>query len=126
VVSLGELLNMYFEDADLWAATESTKRYVIKFLMDCEISKTMSNELKSSDLIEHCLLRRGSAAMPVTIYHDIAYLRSIMKNAMPVFNVSANWPVFEEAFPILIEMKLVGKSQNELEDQQKKNLINYE
>jgi hypothetical protein len=108
VVSLGELLNMYFEDADLWAATGSTKRYVIKFLMDCEISKTMSNELKSSDLIEHCRLRRGSGAMPVTIYHDVANLRSVMKNAMPVFNVSANWPVFEEAVPILIEMKLVG------------------
>jgi hypothetical protein len=111
VVPLGELLNMYFEDADLWAATGRTKRYVIKFLMDCEISKTMSNELKSSDLIEHCRLRRGSGAMPVTIYHDIAYLRSVMKTALPVFNVSANWQVFEEAVPILIEMKLVGKSQ---------------
>jgi integrase len=111
VVPLGELLNMYFEDADLWAATGRTKRYVIKFLMDCDISKTMSNELKTSDLIEHCRLRRGASAMPATIYHDVAYLRSVMKTAMPVFNVSANWQVFEEAVPILIDMKLVGKSQ---------------
>jgi integrase len=111
VVTIGELLNMYFEDVDLWTATGRTKRYVIKFLIDCDISKIMSNELKSSDLIDHCRLRRGSGAMPVTIYHDIAYLRSVMKTAMPVFNISANWQIFEEAIPILIEMKLVGKSQ---------------
>ncbi len=34
-----------------------------------------------------------------------------MKKALPVFNVDANFQIFEEAVPVLIEMKLVGKSQ---------------
>jgi integrase len=111
VVSLAELLNMYFEDTHLWENTGRTKQYVIKFLMDCDISKVKSNELQSSDLIEHCKLRKAAGAMPATIYHDIAYLRSVMKTARPVFNISANWQIFEEAVPMLIEMKLVGNSQ---------------
>lgn len=110
-VSLGALLNMYFEDADLWAKTGRTKRYVIKMLMDCDISTVLSNELKTSDLIEHCKNRRGAGAGPATIYHDIAYLRSVMKKADPVWNISANYKVFEDAVPVLIEMGLVGKSQ---------------
>ncbi|WP_353651665.1 site-specific integrase [Pseudoalteromonas sp. NBT06-2] len=67
--------------------------------------------MKCSDLIEHCNNRKSSGAGPATIYHDIAYLRSVMKKASPVWNVSANFQVFEEAVPVLIEMGLVGKSQ---------------
>ncbi len=110
-VSLGALLNMYFEDHDLWSATGRTKRSVINMLRDCDISKVMSDSLKTSDLIEHCKNRRSAGAGPATIYHDIAYLRSVMKKANPVWNITANYQVFEEAVPVLIEMGLVGKSQ---------------
>jgi len=34
-----------------------------------------------------------------------------MKTALPVFDVTANWKIFEDAVPVLIEVKLVGKSQ---------------
>jgi len=34
-----------------------------------------------------------------------------MKTPLPVFDVTANWKIFEDAVPILIEMNLVGKSQ---------------
>jgi len=111
VVTLGALLNMFFEDADLWNATGRTKRYVIKMLMDCDISLVLSNELKTSDLIEHCKNRRSAGAGPATIYHDIAYLRSVMKKSSPVWDIESNHKVFEDAVPILIEMKLIGKSQ---------------
>lgn len=47
----------------------------------------------------------------VTIYHDIAYLRSVMKKASPVFDRNANSSVFEEAVPVLIDMRLIGKSE---------------
>lgn len=110
-ILIGELLNRFFEDADLWSRTGRTKQYVIRMLIDCDISKVRSNNLKTSDLIEHCKNRRMAGAGPATIYHDIAYLRSVMKKAAPVWNIDANFQVFEEAVPVLIEMGLVGKSQ---------------
>ncbi|MCJ8318750.1 MAG: site-specific integrase [Colwellia sp.] len=111
VVSLGGLLDLYYNDHHLWGNTGRTKRYVVQMLRDCPIANIMSDKLKSSDLIEHCKMRRLAGAGPATIYHDIAYLRSVMKLAMPVFDITANWKIFEDAVPVLIEMKLVGKSQ---------------
>ncbi|CZF83655.1 MULTISPECIES: tyrosine-type recombinase/integrase [Grimontia] len=110
-VSLGELIDMFMLEADLWNNTGRTKRYVIQMLRDCNIATVKTDELKTSDLITHCKERRSAGAGPATIYHDIAYLRSIMKKAKPVWNIEANYAVFEEAVPILIDMKLVGKSQ---------------
>lgn len=111
VIAIFELLNLYFNDHDLWNGTGRTKQYVIKMLMDCDIGQVLTDSLKTSDLITHCKNRRSAGAGPATIYHDIAYLRSVMKKASPVWNVSANFQVFEEAVPVLIEMGLVGKSQ---------------
>ncbi|WP_022945385.1 site-specific integrase [Pseudoalteromonas ruthenica] len=111
VVTLGTLLNMYYENHDLWNNTGRTKRFVIKMLMDCDVANVMSNQLKTSDLILHCQNRRSAGAGPATIYHDIAYLRSVMKKAGPVWNIDANVSIFEDAVPVLIEMGLVGKSQ---------------
>ena len=102
---------MYFENHELWNNTGRTKRYVIEMLIDCEISKIQSNKLRTSDLITHCMNRKEAGAGPATIYHDIAYLRSVMKKALPVFDIDANYQIFEEAVPTLIDMKLVGKSQ---------------
>lgn len=110
-VSIGALLNLFFEDHDLWAATGRTKQYVIKMLIDCDIANVMSDSLRTSDLIEHCKNRRAAGAGPSTLYHDVAYLRSVMKKAGPVWNIEANYKVFEDAVPVLIEMGLVGKSQ---------------
>lgn len=98
-------------ERDLWDNTGRTKRYVIKMLRDCDIANIESNQLRTSDLIEHCKNRRGAGAKPATIYHDIAYLRSVMKKAKPVFNIAANFQIFDEAVPALIDMGLVGKSQ---------------
>lgn len=110
-VSIAELLDMYMNDRDLWDKTGRTKQYVIRMLRDCDIARLESNQLKTSDLIEHCRNRKAAGTKPVTIYHDIAYLRSVMKKASPVFNINANFSIFEEAVPVLIDMALVGKSQ---------------
>jgi hypothetical protein len=85
---------MYINDRDLWDKTRRTKQYVIRIFRDCDIAKVKSNQLKSSDLVEHCRNRKAAGAKPVTIYHDVAYLRSVMKKAGPVFNLSANFAVF--------------------------------
>ncbi len=111
VVPLSVLLDAFMADRDLWDKTGRTKQYVVRMLRDCEIAKALSNELSTLDLIEHCRNRRGAGAKPATIYHDIAYLRSVMKKAKPVFNIEANYSIFDEAVPVLIDMSLVGKSQ---------------
>lgn len=110
-VLLGELLDMYMADRDLWNNTGRTKRYVLQLLRDCDIANIDSNSLRTSDLIEHCKNRRDAGTKPVTIYHDIAYLRSVMKKAKPVFNIQANFSVFDEAVPVLSDMQLIGKSE---------------
>ncbi|GLQ74456.1 integrase [Vibrio penaeicida] len=110
-VPLYVLLDMYMNDRDLWDRTGRTKQYVIRMLRDCDIANIESNRLKSSDIIKHCRNRKGAGAKPVTIYHDIAYLRSVMKKAVPVFDINANFSVFEEAVPVLIDMGLIGKSE---------------
>ena len=108
--SLGALLDNFMNDRHLWDNTGRTKQYVIKMLRDCDIANIMSDQLRTSDLITHCSNRLKAGAKPQTIYHDVAYLRSVMKKSMPVFNIKTNFEIFEEAVPVLIDMKLVGKS----------------
>jgi len=107
---IGDLLDKFMNDRFLWDNTGRTKQYVIKMLSDCDIANIQSNSLRTSDLIEHCKNRLAAGAKPQTIYHDIAYLRSVMKKALPVFDLKANFEIFDEAVPVLIDMKLVGKS----------------
>ncbi|KUI97160.1 phage integrase family protein [Vibrio sp. MEBiC08052] len=80
-VPLSVLIDMYMNDRDLWDKTGRTKQYVIRMLRDCDIARLESNQLKTSDLIDHCRNRKAAGAKPATIYHDIAYLRSVMKKA---------------------------------------------
>jgi integrase len=107
---IGDLLDKFINDRFLWDSTGRTKQYVIKMLSDCDIANIQTDLLRTSDIIEHCKNRLAAGAKPQTIYHDIAYLRSVMKKALPVFNIKANVEIFEEAVPVLIDMKLVGKS----------------
>jgi integrase len=109
-ISLSALLDLYIEDKHLWEKTGRTKRYVIQMLRDCQIANIQSNKLKSSDLIEHCKIRQLAGAKPATVYHDISYLRGVMKKALPVFDIEANYLIFDEALPTLIDMGLIGKS----------------
>ncbi len=110
-VPLYVLLDMFIGDRDLWDKTGRTKQYVIRMLRDCDIAQIQSDQLKISDLIEHCRNRKGAGAQPATIYHDVAYLRSVMKKASPVFNISTNHDIFNEAVSVLVDMGLIGRSQ---------------
>lgn len=105
------LLDRFMEEPDLWDKTGRTKQYVIKMLRDCDIANIESNELKTSDIIQHCKNRKAAGAGGATVYHDVAYLRSVIKKAKPVFNIAANYQIFEEAVPVLADMGLISKSQ---------------
>ena len=111
ICTIGELIDLYMNDKDLYDKDGRTKRYCIKLLRDCQISKIITNELRTSDLIEHCRDRRSSGTKPATLSHDISYLKAVMKKAQPVFNIDAQVSVFDEAFTVLKEMELIGKSE---------------
>jgi hypothetical protein len=75
-IPLSTPVDLYIEDIHLWEKTGRTKRYVIQMLRDCDLTRIESNELKTSDLIEHCKIRQLAGAKPSTVYHDISYLCS--------------------------------------------------
>ena len=108
--SIGELFDKFMSDRFLWDNTGRTKQYVIKMLRDCDIANIQTDSLKTSDIIEHCKNRSATGIKPQTIYHDVAYLRSVMKKSSPVFNIKSNCEIFNEAIPVLIDMNLIGKS----------------
>ena len=109
--TIGKLIDLYINDRDLFDKDGRTKQFCIKLLRDCEIAKIYTNELKMSDLIAHCRNRRSSGTKPATISHDISYLKAVMKKAKPVFNIDANVFIFDEAFALLSDMELIGKSE---------------
>ena len=73
-VPLSVLLDLFMAERDLWDNTGRTKRYVIKMLRDCDIAQVESNQLRTSDLIEHCKNRRGAGAKPATIYLSLIHI----------------------------------------------------
>ncbi|MEI6896027.1 MAG: site-specific integrase [Psychromonas sp.] len=109
--SIGTLIDKYMNDKDLYDTDGRTKRMCIRLLRDCDISKIQTNELKISDLIKHCRNRKSAGTSPATISHDMSYLKAVLKKAGPVFDIEANHQLFDEAFVILKEMSLIGKSQ---------------
>ncbi len=64
-------------------------------LRDYEIANIQSNKLKTSNLIKHCKIRQVAGAKPATVYHDICYLRAVMNKAKPVFDIEANYSIFD-------------------------------
>lgn len=108
---IGELIDMYMNKRNLWDNTGRTKQYVIRMLRDSDIADVDTKDIEPQHIITHCENRIAAGAKPVTVYHDVAYLRSVMRKAKPVFNIDANVGVFEETIPILVEMKLIGRSE---------------
>lgn len=108
--SIGHLIDLYINDDRLWESTGRTKRYVIKMLRDCDIANIRADQLSVRDVVGHCKLRSHSAG-PATIYHDVAYLRTLLRVTSTAFGFKANVEVINEAVPVLIELGLIAKSK---------------
>lgn len=91
-----------------------TKKYVLEALANYKIASILASNLRSSDLVEHCKFRRDEASKPKpqTVYHDVTYLRSVMKAAKPLFNINANLTYHDEAIQILVDARLIARSGN--------------
>ncbi|MFT6193310.1 MAG: integrase [Cognaticolwellia sp.] len=91
-----------------------TKKYVLTALLHYKISSIIASNLRASDLVEHCQFRLNepSNPKPQTVYHDVTYLRSVMKVAKPFYKINANLTYHDEAIPLLLDYELIGRSGN--------------
>lgn len=46
--SIANELDLFMDDHNLWVNTGRTKQYVIKMLLDCDVTNVQSNQLKTS------------------------------------------------------------------------------
>jgi integrase len=111
VVTLANLIDLFIADSELWDKCGRTKRYVIQLLRDCDIATKPVNELTIDDLVQHCRLRRDAGAGPATVYHDISYLKGLLKIAKPAYGIDCDCSVVEDAMPMLVKRGLVGRSK---------------
>ncbi len=91
-----------------------TKKYVLKALLNYKIASILASNLRASDLVEHCKYRKNepSKPKPQTVYHDVTYLRSVMKDAKPLFNINANLTYHNEAISLLKKRNFIARSGN--------------
>lgn len=116
-ITIGELIVKYMEDPLTSQDMGRTKEYVLRAMLNYDISQVLVSQLNSDHLIEHCKTRlagqyRGDKLVvpsPSTVYHDVTYLRSVIKSAM-YFKVNSNQRYHEDAIPTLVNYKLIGRS----------------
>lgn len=111
-VTVGELIQMYLEHERISNGIGRTKRFVLKALLNYEISRILVSNLRAEDIIKHCEERFNcpTAPSPQTIYHDVTYLKSVINTAKGVFKVNGDTQYHEEAIPSLLDQKLIGRS----------------
>lgn len=111
--TVGDLIRMYLEHPRLSKDIGRTKYYVLNSLLNYEISTILASNLRYSDLVKHCEERYNepTTPSPQTIYHDVTYLKSVMDTAKGVFKVNADTSYHDEAIPVLINQKLIGRSK---------------
>lgn len=106
--TLGDLLNKYLSEKHF--SLKRTKTNVLKLLLKCDISEIKLNNLASRHIIDHCKIRKESGTGKSTISHDVSYIRSALKAAKPIWGINIDDQCIIDAYPILHDMELIGKS----------------
>tara|TARA_B100000519_G_scaffold95669_1_gene83187 strand:- start:40211 stop:41158 length:948 start_codon:yes stop_codon:yes gene_type:complete len=107
-VPLGKLIQQYLDDPHI--ELKRTKLKVLEMLTDCDIAKVNIFELQSKHIIEHCKQRKESGTGKATISHDVSYIRGVLKIAKPTWGYDINDQCIVDAYPVLHDMQLIGKS----------------
>lgn len=110
-ITVGELIEMYIEHPRLSKKIGRTKGFVLRALLNYDIANITASKLRSDDLIQHCEFRLNDDTKPTpqTVYHDIIYLKSVIRTAKDVFKVNASTHYHDEAIPTLEELGLIGR-----------------
>ncbi|MDG3084730.1 site-specific integrase [Vibrio hannami] len=104
--------------------SKRTMNFNLRLLLRYPIAHVPLVDFKDHDLIQHCQYRKDNdGVLPQTLSVEISNLRSIFKQAKPMWQIAVNDDVFKSAHHTLVFMGLVGKSArrsrrpNELEIQ---------
>jgi integrase len=108
-ITLGEMIQKYLDDPHV--ELKRTKLNVLRLLTDCDIAQVKVVDLQSHHIIEHCKLRKSSGTGKSTISHDVSYIRGILKIAKPFWGIDTNDQCVVDAYPVLHELQLTGKSE---------------
>ncbi len=108
-ITLGNMIQSYLDDPHV--ELKRTKLNVLKLITDCDIAQIKISELQSHHIIEHCKLRKSSGTSKATISHDVSYIRSVLKLAKPLWGIETNDQCIVDAYPVLHELQLIGKSE---------------
>lgn len=110
-ITVGELIEMYMEHPRLSEKIGRTKGFVLRALLNYDIANITASKLRADDLIQHCEFRLNDETKPTpqTVYHDITYLKSVIRTAKDVFKVNASTEYHDEAIPTLVELGLIGR-----------------
>jgi integrase len=110
-ITVGELIEMYIEHPRLSEKIGRTKGFVLRALLNYDIANITASKLRADDLIQHCEFRLNDETKPTpqTVYHDITYLKSVIRTAKDVFKVNASTEYHDEAIPTLVELGLIGR-----------------
>ncbi|MFA0236737.1 tyrosine-type recombinase/integrase [Vibrio sp. 10N.222.55.C7] len=92
-------------------ANKRTMGFNLRLLLRYPIASTTLTDFNDHDLIKHCQYRREhDGVLPQTIAVEVSNLRSIFKQAKPMWQVAINDEVFKSAHHTLVFMGLIGKS----------------
>ena len=108
-ITLGQMIQKYLDDPHV--ELKRTKLNVLKLVSDCDIARIKVSEPQPHHIVEHCKLRKSSGTNKATISHDVSYIRSILKLAKPLWGVEINDQCIVDAYPVLHELQLIGKSE---------------
>jgi len=108
-MTLEQAIQKYIDDPHV--ELKRTKLNVLKLLCECEIAKINMLDIRSHHIIDHCKSRKSSGTGKSTISHDVSYIRSVLKIAKPFWGVDISDQCIVDAYPVLYELQLIGKSE---------------
>ena len=83
---------------------------MLKLLLKCDVAKIQIADLTSKDIIEHCKIRKEGGTGKSTISHEVSYIRSVLKVAKPIWGLNINDQCIIDAYHVLHDLNLIGKS----------------
>ncbi|TEW53548.1 site-specific integrase [Psychromonas sp. RZ22] len=112
-VTIGELITRYLTNSRISPTIGRTKGFVLRSLLNYEISSILASNLRASDVVKHCEERFSEPTnpLPQTIYHDVTYLKSVMDAAKGGLKVNADSKYHNEAISSLELLNLIGRSK---------------
>lgn len=109
IVTVGDLLQKYEQHPNIKVGR--SKKSAIAVLGRSPIADVKLSEIKSSDFISHCQMRKAQGISPSTISKDITELGVALESASPLFSIKVDPTPLADAKKWLRNMGLISASQ---------------